>query len=233
MANETVKLKLRQPQPADPVSVDNDVSNNMDIVDKYINYNVCTSSTRPNPPVAGMKIFETDTGSLLVYTGAAWKYLNPGGGGSPIFPKGKVAYNTYTSNLTTNIPSAEPASPQLSQTFTSEINRYYWAEMFYNIQHTTGAAAGVRVYCNVRVASGATVTSAGTQLGKTARSSNNWGLNAIITSYRMWEYLAPSTGTKTLGWFWWLDPADWASKDALIYASAAEPSRMLLRDVGA
>jgi hypothetical protein len=35
---------------------------------------VCTSSTRPASPNAGMTIYETDTNSLAIYTGTAWIY---------------------------------------------------------------------------------------------------------------------------------------------------------------
>jgi hypothetical protein len=34
---------------------------------------VCTSGTRPSSPPAGMVVFETDTGQLKVYDGAAWR----------------------------------------------------------------------------------------------------------------------------------------------------------------
>ena len=40
-------------------------------------YVVCTSSTRPAAPLVGQTIFETDTGRLLVWKGAAWKLVTP------------------------------------------------------------------------------------------------------------------------------------------------------------
>ena len=38
----------------------------------------CTAATRPSAPQAGMTIYETDTGTQLVYTGSAWKPLAGG-----------------------------------------------------------------------------------------------------------------------------------------------------------
>lgn len=37
---------------------------------------VCTSTTRPTTPYTGMIIYETDTGYLRVWDGAAWDYLS-------------------------------------------------------------------------------------------------------------------------------------------------------------
>jgi hypothetical protein len=37
---------------------------------------VCTSTTRPTAPYVGQVIFETDTGYLRVWDGAAWDYLS-------------------------------------------------------------------------------------------------------------------------------------------------------------
>ena len=37
---------------------------------------VCTSTTRPTTPYLGQIIFETDTGYLRVWDGAAWDYLS-------------------------------------------------------------------------------------------------------------------------------------------------------------
>ena len=41
---------------------------------------VCTSTTRPSAPTAGQLVFETDTGNVMLYTGAAW--TRTGGSGA-------------------------------------------------------------------------------------------------------------------------------------------------------
>jgi len=43
--------------------------------------NTCTSSTRPVAPSAGDTLFETDTDSVIVYDGSAWKSYGADNGG--------------------------------------------------------------------------------------------------------------------------------------------------------
>lgn len=45
------------------------------IIDRVNQFIVCTSSTRPAAPSTGWHIFETDTGRLYLWNGAAWKYV--------------------------------------------------------------------------------------------------------------------------------------------------------------
>lgn len=233
MANQTLKLGLRQPQPSDPVNVQLDVNSNMDIIDKNMNFLICTSATRPNPAVAGRKIFETDTGALLIYTGTEWRYLNPGAGGLTTGPQGKVFYETYQSNITGNLPTSEPVEPQLSVNFDAVINRYYWSEIYFGVRHDTGTGRGIRCLFNCRIDDGLTVTSASPQLGVVARAANNWASASSISTYSMWEYLATFSGTKTIGFFWWMNSDDAAvPRTAIIPASSTEPVSLLIRDVG-
>lgn len=59
---------------------------------------VCTSSTRPASPFTGQVIYETDTGYLRVWDGAAWDYFSPKQDTIP------GAYTTFTptwTNVTT------------------------------------------------------------------------------------------------------------------------------------
>lgn len=70
---------------------------------------VCTSSTRPASPVAGMTIFETDTGNLSVYSGSAWVPVG--------IATGTGAWTTYTptfTNLTS--PTGSFAYKQVGKT---------------------------------------------------------------------------------------------------------------------
>ena len=43
--------------------------------------NTCTSSTRPASPLAGDTLFETDTDSVIVYDGSAFKSYGADNGG--------------------------------------------------------------------------------------------------------------------------------------------------------
>lgn len=43
---------------------------------------VCTSTTRPTVPAAGLMIYETDTGYLRIYSGSAWLTVSSGPGGA-------------------------------------------------------------------------------------------------------------------------------------------------------
>ncbi len=56
--------------------------------------NTCTSSTRPASPSAGDTLFETDTDSVIVYDGSAWKSYGADNGG----------YNLDGTNITSVRP---------------------------------------------------------------------------------------------------------------------------------
>lgn len=76
MATFTTKLGLRKPATTDLVTVGTDLSGNFDAIDAAAGDVVCTSATRPATPWSGQTIFETDTGSDAVRSGAAWVYPN-------------------------------------------------------------------------------------------------------------------------------------------------------------
>lgn len=73
----TTRLALLKPDPTDAYSV-GVYSGSMDTVDANIGYIVCTSSTRPSSPWAGMPIYETDTGRKYIRIGATWMYMDGG-----------------------------------------------------------------------------------------------------------------------------------------------------------
>lgn len=67
---------------------------------------VCTSTTRPTAPYTGQIIYETDTGYLRVWDGAAWDYLSQKQDYTAGLTTGKIlqvvssTYSTLVSNTT-------------------------------------------------------------------------------------------------------------------------------------
>lgn len=62
---------------------------------------VCTSTTRPTAPYTGQIIFETDTGYLRVWDGAAWDYLSQWQAATTNLPVSDLgAWTTYTPTWT-------------------------------------------------------------------------------------------------------------------------------------
>lgn len=227
MATFTAKLGLMQAAGADPVNVDDNVNENMILIDKYANFFLCTSNNRP-APVAGLKIFETDTGSLLIYMGSAWKYLNPGSAGFANSPKGRITYSELTA-LNSTLATAEPGSAQHTITFTAEANRYYWIKISYVINCTVATAG--RAYLNCRIADGGSVSSASPQLGKTSRGRSYATVGTYRSYTRLFEYQSATAGSKTVGFFFFKDAADGAAGIAVI-GNSTSPTRIYIRDVG-
>lgn len=75
----TPKLGLLKPAPSDAVDVTAQLSNNYDVLDAAIGTVLCTSSTRPSAPFAGLPIRETDTGFSYIWDGTQWVFTTRGG----------------------------------------------------------------------------------------------------------------------------------------------------------
>jgi hypothetical protein len=65
---------------------------------------VCTSTTRPGSPYTGQIIYETDTGYLRVWDGAAWDYFLPKQDGIP------GAWTTFTPTFKFSTTAAATSS---------------------------------------------------------------------------------------------------------------------------
>jgi hypothetical protein len=105
MATTTTRLGLDKPDYADAADVAV-LNQNFDDIDNAVGMKVVTSTTRPATPWNGQIIYETDTGSTLVWdsAGSAWKQI---GGAAvvctsstrPASPlSGQIIYETDTDN---------------------------------------------------------------------------------------------------------------------------------------
>lgn len=72
MSTSTARLGLLKPDATDFVNVVTQLSGNLQIIDTNIYTFPCLSSARPGAPFQGMLIYETDTGLIYVWSGAAW-----------------------------------------------------------------------------------------------------------------------------------------------------------------
>jgi len=74
MGTSTAKLKLYRPATVgEAVSVQSAINDNMDKIESLLPFTICTSGARPASPFQGQTIYETDTGFVYFYNGAAWK----------------------------------------------------------------------------------------------------------------------------------------------------------------
>lgn len=91
---------------AEPVNVTTQLDDNWDKVDLNLGARVCTSSTRPGAPIAGMMIWETDKLALRVYdaVNSKWKLVNPITAQASITTAESSASTTYV-DLTTVGPA--------------------------------------------------------------------------------------------------------------------------------
>lgn len=148
---------------------------------------VCTSSTRPPNPRRGQVIFESDTGSVLVYYGATTGWRPPWNR-----PWGLVAFGQVTAN---SGPITTAQTNVVSADVTPLANRRY--RVFAKCRPTT-ASTGLNVFCTLEtVPSGADLDVIGDTLAAggqtTMRPEYVGGLSTSVTGVRMG--LNTSTGT--------------------------------------
>lgn len=225
MAINTTKLGLRKPGFTDPEAVVTDVNNNLDKIDAAVNANIFTSSTRPAAPHDGKLIYETDTKLVAIWSKnlGRWDYL--GGDG---YARGKRAVITSDVNSSTTTNNVE-IGPYISITFTAETARRYWIETAYNINFTGGSGAGVNSVPRVRWASGATVTTAGTQLGSDAISNVQYLSGGTQDFWNQFEVVPNLNGNVTVGLFL----TTTSTTKNVFFSQATDRSAFLLaRDVG-
>jgi hypothetical protein len=127
---------------------------------------VCTSTTRPGSPYTGQVIYETDTGYLRVWDGAAWDYLSKSQDGSTWFNaiSGSSSGESSSVNISTkpwNMPwgmvlhtastattsfSAATALNVLNASFTVVAGRRYMIHGRVGVQVTGTAATSNVLY---------------------------------------------------------------------------------------
>ncbi len=97
-STSTPRYALVKPTPgtAESVNSGTDLWANMDKIDLNLGSRVCTSSTRPASPIAGMMIFETDTLAVRVWdaTFSKWRLINP------LYSMAEVATSETSTSLT-------------------------------------------------------------------------------------------------------------------------------------
>lgn len=223
MANYTSRLGLRKPDYTDSESVIQDVDNNFQTIDDRINANLYTSTTRPIDPYNGQLIYETDTHLLAInIPGSGWVYV-----GGQAYAKGKMA--VVTSDVDSSGASNNEIGPFISVTFTATAGRRYWVETTFSCSFTTGSGNGASCHPRVRWASGASVTTAGTQIGADVLANMVWGPNIPQDFWQLYEFVPNVTGSITVGLFL----ASLDSTHTTKFDQASDSSAQLfVRDVG-
>jgi hypothetical protein len=109
----------------------------------------CLSTARPANPFTGMKIFETNTGFELVWTGSAWRYVpfKPASAQLTRSTNQVVAHNTVTAlTLTVNTRvsgSLVPAAPHSSITIPAGLDGEYDVALWVPFSASTGGSTRV------------------------------------------------------------------------------------------
>lgn len=144
----------------------------------------CTSSTRPANPHSGQLIVESDTGTVLIYSGAAWRPLCATGEVSHYHESNSLAVQTLTSGTdqriqftTDNVTTAlvTKASSGTGHTFT--LNRAgIWS--VYTTLRWASANTGIRIVA-IRETAGGQITSQ----GGIQAAANNQNNHATVTRY--------------------------------------------------
>lgn len=104
---------------------------------------VCTSSTRPASPFTGQVIYETDTGYLRVWDGAAWDYLSQSQNDTTNFPIADIgkAQQTWTPTWTAVTTNPAIGNGSLNGRY-FQINKLVIAEMTLITGSTTTYGSG-------------------------------------------------------------------------------------------
>lgn len=203
MSTTTTRLSLVKPAASDRVNVTSHISNNFSTLDTRINAFVCTSATHPATPYEGMLIYETDTNLIKVYTLAP--IMNPSSPdwlaiGNNSWSKGYKGQSTITAN-SANTSGTTELDTGIEVQFTAEADRRYMVELnTYGFMSTDDATAGGALGVLYRWASGAGVTTAGTELNTRdfiTITTNN--LERQIHGWRQW--IPAVSGTVTVGIF--------------------------------
>lgn len=220
----TPKMLLYKAELDDPINVDQQLSNNFAIIDKYIGFYQCTSSTRP-APYEGLKIYEIDTQLLYIYALGVWTLFvdTP-----PVSSSGgRKAFTKVSTNLTT-IANIE-VSAGLNATFVSELNRRYWVEL--SVFITCPNYASTQWY--MRWASGGTVTTGGTSINGTRYFNAAMTQRGLSTDneayiYAIFEFVPNIAGNVTVGLFGLSGNAS----HTVSRMGSVNTSKLIVRDVG-
>jgi len=153
----------------------------------------CTSGTRPGSPYTGQLIYETDTGNVMRYSGAAWVYVS-----NKNQPRGYAGFGFTASNSATCAANAE-IGPTQSITFTAVAGRSYLITFGNSLDHTAGNDA--TAYERIRQALGPTVAVTDTVLGTFEADVNDNTTGGSIVQNFVCAYSATVSGQTTVGSF--------------------------------
>lgn len=189
----TTRLGLNKPANSDVVDVVTAISDQMAVLDSAARCESCTSTTRPTTNLFTGKIaYETDTKSIIKYSGAVWEYVY-----SSKQSRGRQAYLTTTTVSSTVAANAEAVSA-LTRTFTAYSGRKYLVLA----GGATECVAGVDApaFVRGRWAAGVSVTTAGTLISTNCADVND---NSVSTADIRWNYLGQfsvtTSGQVTVG----------------------------------
>lgn len=195
MADYTARLKLRMPVDADPASLENDVWYNLDKIDENINArSVVNPGARPTP-YDGQILLEDDTFNLSVFS-SSWKAW-----ANQKFARGFIGRAEMTA-IGSVISTTTEAGPFMSFTFTADADRIYWVETHFWVSKEAGPDIGIQLQPRLRWAAGASVTTAGTQIGGNfgATSPNN-EIAEPQNFHRIYEWTPAVSAQVTVGLF--------------------------------
>lgn len=168
------------------------LSANYDIIDSAVGARTYTSGTRPAGVDVwqGRVIFESDTGNVMMYSGAAWLYLG----------NRDNAREVAGTSPGADVSSTTAESLIASVTFSATLNRRYRIEAVTMGEHAPTATNG-GYFIKFRWAAGSSVTSAGTLLRSTYVKCNSSGVTGRgIGDMVELDYTA-ATATITVGLF--------------------------------
>ncbi|SRR5258705_386765 len=153
----------------------------------------CTSGTRPSSTYTGLLIYETDTGNVMRYSGAAWVYVS-----NKNQPRGYAGFTFTGSNSATCAANAE-IGPLQSVTWTALAGRSYLITFGNSLDHSAGNDA--TAYERVRQALGPTVAVTDTAIGTFESDVNDNTTGGSVPQNFVCNYDAAVSGQTTVGVF--------------------------------
>jgi len=141
MATFTTRLGLRKPAPTDPVDVDTDIGDNMDILDQAVGLTPALGF--PEDPYVGQTILRTDLGKAYVWNSSWIEYTDLIDIPSYMDPIEVFNGTTVTTTSTSFTATVSPAAP-VETTFTAPASGGVYVTVTSNLENSASAT----VYCS-------------------------------------------------------------------------------------
>lgn len=166
----TPRLNLVKPEGTDLASPITAMHEQFNIIDaKAGTTNI--SITEPVPSFIGEEWWQPVTKKFYIWSGTIWAEVNLTPAGPPPGPSGRKAFTVAANASDFGAVSSGESAAFLSTTFAAVNGTKY--EITYCGTIVTNATAGVQGLVNLRIASGGSVTSAGTLLHKVPAGRND------------------------------------------------------------